>query len=225
MTEQSRHSAPRILVLTLFVTMLAMGIVTASQLSRLASGQSNTAPQTSMATGAYFDHTVIIIMEDHGVQDVCAQNPPPCSGANGAPYMAGLANGYAIGSQYLGVNHFSQANYLALLGGDTFGCGNTGCPPVSNPNLVDRLEASGLTWKGYMENQNVASGCDNTYHEPYTLEHNPFHGFTGICASSIQTGDNYLKSLVPNILNSNTFTTQRAALFIVYDEGNGWCPL
>jgi len=259
--------------------MLAMGIVTASQLSRLASGQSTTTPQTGMATGAYFDHTVIIIMEDHGIQDVCAQNPPPCLGSNGDPYMASLANNYAIGSQYLGVNHFSQANYLALLGGDTFGCGNNGCPPVSNPNLVDRLEAEGLTWKGYMENQNVASGCDNTYHEPYTLEHNPFvgftdilnnptrcsnivlanptgctvtdcslvndlnsasapnfmwltpnncnnmHGFTGICPTSIPMGDNYLKGLVPNILNSNTFTTQRAALFIVFDEGNGWCPL
>ncbi len=279
MIRLRRHSAPRILVLTLFVTMLAMGIVTASQLSRLASGQSTTTPQTSMATGAYFDHTVIIIMEDHGIQDVCAQNPPPCLGSNGDPYMASLANNYAIGSQYLGVNHFSQANYLALLGGDTFGCGNNGCPPVSNPNLVDRLEAEGLTWKGYMENQNVASGCDNTYHEPYTLEHNPFvgftdilnnptrcsnivlanptgctvtdcslvndlnsasapnfmwltpnncnnmHGFTGICPTSIPMGDNYLKGLVPNILNSNTFTTQRAALFIVFDEGNGWCPL
>jgi len=279
MIRLRRHSAPRILVLTLFVTMLAMGIVTASQLSRLASGQSTTTPQTGMATGAYFDHTVIIIMEDHGIQDVCAQNPPPCLGSNGDPYMASLANNYAIGSQYLGVNHFSQANYLALLGGDTFGCGNNGCPPVSNPNLVDRLEAEGLTWKGYMENQNVASGCDNTYHEPYTLEHNPFvgftdilnnptrcsnivlanptgctvtdcslvndlnsasapnfmwltpnncnnmHGFTGICPTSIPMGDNYLKGLVPNILNSNTFTTQRAALFIVFDEGNGWCPL
>ncbi len=279
MIRLRRHSAPRILVLTLLVTMLAMGIVTASQLSRLASGQSTTTPQTGMATGAYFDHTVIIIMEDHGIQDVCAQNPPPCLGSNGDPYMASLANNYAIGSQYLGVNHFSQANYLALLGGDTFGCGNNGCPPVSNPNLVDRLEAAGLTWKGYMENQNVASGCDNTYHEPYTLEHNPFvgftdilnnptrcsnivlanptgctvtdcslvndlnsasapnfmwltpnncnnmHGFTGICPTSIPMGDNYLKGLVPNILNSNTFTTQRAALFIVFDEGNGWCPL
>jgi len=38
-------------------------------------------------------------------------------------------------------------------------------------------------------------------------------------------GDNYLKGLVPNILNSQTFTTQRSALFIVFDEGNGYCPL
>src|SRR3989442_281768 len=193
--------------------------------------------------------------------------------------MASLANGYAIGSQYLGINHFSEANYRALLAGDTFGCSNNGCPPVSNPNLVDRLESAGLTWKGYMENQALGSGCDTTYHEPYTPEHNPFvgftdilnnparcskvvlanpnsctvtdcalvddlnsasapnlmwltpnncnnmHGFTGICPTSIPAGDNYLKSLVPNILSSQTFTTQRSALFIVFDEGNGYCPL
>jgi len=48
---------------------------------------------------------------------------------------------------------------MALLGGDTFGCGNTGCPPVSNQNLVDRFESVGLTWKGYMEDQNVASAA------------------------------------------------------------------
>jgi len=168
---------------------------------------------------------------------------------------------------------------MALLGGDTFGCGNTGCPPASNQNLVDRFESVGLTWKGYIEDQNVASGCDTSYHEPYTPEHNPFvtftdilnnparcskvvlanpssctvtdcslindlnsasapnfmwltpnncdnmHGFTGVCPESIPMGDSYLKGLVPNILKSYTFTNTRAALFIVFDEGTGWCPL
>ena len=218
-------------------------------------------------------------MEDHGIQDICAGSPPPCSGSNGDPYTAGLANSYGIGSQYLGVSHFSEADYMALLGGDTFGCGNTGCQPVSNQNLVDRFESVGLTWKGYLEDQNVASGCDTSYHEPYTPEHNPFvtftdilnnparcskvvlanpssctvtdcslindlnsasapnfmwltpnncnnmHGFTGVCAESIPMGDNYLSGLVPNILKSYTFTNTRAALFIVFDEGTGWCPL
>src|SRR5437867_11313202 len=130
-----------------------------------------------------------------------------------------------------------------------------------------------------MENQNMASGCDLSYHQPYTPEHNPFvgftdivnsptrcsqivlanpsgcsvtacplindlnsgsapnfmwltpnncdnmHGFTGICAASVSFGDGYLSSLVPNILKSTTFTTQRSALFVVFDEGNGYCPL
>jgi PKD repeat protein len=274
--QQGRNAVYRTVLLGLFVLVLAIGIVSAPQFARLVSAAS--APSGTM-TGTYFDHVVIIIMEDHGIVDICAQNPPPCSSANGAPYMASLANGYAIGTQYLGINHFSEANYRALLGGDTFGCSNSGCPPVSNPNLVDRLESAGLTWKGYMENQTLASGCDTTYHEPYTPEHNPFvgftdilnnparcsnvvlanpnncaltdcalvndlnsasapnlmwltpnncnnmHGFTGICPSSIPTGDNYLKSLVPNIMSSQTFTTQRSALFVVFDEGNGYCPL
>ena len=277
LTRQSHNPLFRTALFGLFVLLLTIGIISAPEVAKLASAAST--PSNGVMTGTYFDHTVIIIMEDHGIADVCAQNPPPCSGANGAPYMANIANSFSMGSQYLGINHFSEANYKALLGGDTFGCSNNGCPPVSNPNLVDRLETAGLTWKGYIENQALSSGCDTTYHEPYTPEHNPFvgftdilnnptrcakvilanpsgctvtdcalvndlnsasapnlmwltpnncnnmHGFTGICPSSIPMGDNYLKGLVPNILNSNTFTTSRAALFIVYDEGNGWCPL
>jgi phosphatidylinositol-3-phosphatase len=34
----------------------------------------------------------------------------------------------------------------------------------------------------------------------------------------------YLSQVVPQILNSNVFTTQRAALFITYDEGTGTYP-
>jgi phosphatidylinositol-3-phosphatase len=36
----------------------------------------------------------------------------------------------------------------------------------------------------------------------------------------ISSGDAYLSALVPQILSSNLFKNQRAALFIVYDEGN-----
>src|SRR5467141_4450210 len=54
---------------------------------------------------------------------------------------------------------------------------------------------------------------------------NNMRGASGICSSSITLGDNYLKSLVPQILNSNTFKAGRSALFITFDEGNGYCPL
>src|SRR5436189_1801820 len=241
--------------------------------------------QASTTAGTYFDHVVVVIMEDHGIQEICGSSPPPCQSTMGAQYMAGLANSYAIGSHYLGVTHYSQADYLAMLGGTTDNCSSAGCPwPFNGPNLVDRLEASGLTWKGYMENQNMASGCDLSYHQPYTPEHNPFVGFTDIvnsptrcsqivlanpsgcsvtdcplindlnsgaapnfmwltpnncdnmhgftyangtvlCPKSVSFGDGYLSSLVPNILKSTTFTTQRSALFVVFDEGNGYCPL
>src|SRR6266705_7067370 len=70
----------------------------------------------STAPGAYFDHVLVVIMEDHGMQEICGRSPPPCLSTPGAPYMAGLANSFSIGSHYLGVTHYSQADYLALLG-------------------------------------------------------------------------------------------------------------
>ncbi|HYY90697.1 MAG TPA: alkaline phosphatase family protein, partial [Candidatus Dormibacteraeota bacterium] len=268
----------RPLVLAVILMCLSMSLVVADvpQLAKTAGVVTQAAP----SSGLYFDHVVIVIMEDHGMQDICGRSPPPCLSTAGAPYLAGLANSYAIGSQYLGVTHYSQADYLAMLGGTTDGCSTAGCPyPFAGQNLVDRLESAGLTWKGYMENQNLASGCDMTYHQPYTPEHNPFagfsdivnsqtrcanivlanpsgcsvtdcplindlnsgsapnfmwltpnncdnmHGFTGGCAASVSFGDSYLSGLVPNILNSQTFTSQRSALFVVFDEGNGYCPL
>ncbi len=41
----------------------------------------------------------------------------------------------------------------------------------------------------------------------------------------VSTGDTYLSQVVPNILNSSLFTHQKAALFITFDEGNGYCPI
>lgn len=233
----------------------------------------------STPSGAYFDHVVIILMENQGIFDICRDSPPPCLTSGPAPYMAGLANAYGIGSQYLSIINTSQPNYIALIGGSTLGCTSSGCPTITAPNLVDRFESAGLTWKGYFENQNVAAGCDANTHEPYDPIHNPFitfqdistntarcnqlvlanpsscgvtdcilindlnsgsapnfmwltpndcndmRGASGICSASISTGDNYLKSLVPNILSSSTFKTGRSALFITFDEGNGYCPL
>src|SRR5207253_9498816 len=174
--QQYRNAACRTVLFGLFVVLLAVGIVSAPRLANLVSA---TTTQSGVMTGTYFDHAVIVIMEDHGIVDICAQNPPPCSGANGAPYMAGLANSYAVGTQYLGINHFSEANYIALLGGDTFGCSNNGCPPVSNPNLADRLEPARLTSEGYLEHQNPPSGCDPPSHEPYTPAPEPSRPCTG----------------------------------------------
>jgi len=41
--------------------------------------------------------------------------------------------------------------------------------------------------------------------------------------SGVSGGDSYLSNLVPLILSSDLFKTHRAALFIVYDEGNSGC--
>ena len=79
----------------------------------------------------------------------------------------------ALATQFYAEVHPSEGNYVAILGGDTFGihdddayyckpklqdpwCGASGRAgyvdhTVSGPSLVDQLEAKGLTWKAYME--------------------------------------------------------------------------
>jgi hypothetical protein len=91
-----------------------------------------------------------------------------------APNIATLAAKYGVATQFFGEVHPSEANYVALLGGDTFGihdddgftchakmidpfCGGAAEPGYVNhtlraPHLGMQLEAAGLTWKGYYEN-------------------------------------------------------------------------
>src|SRR2546426_9649350 len=276
----------RVLIVFIFVLMMMSAFQSTNRASGSANGSGHPVAiiqQTAGASnGAYFDHVVVIMMENEGINDICNRNPPPFSGTN-SPYMSSLANNYSISQQYIPLINTSEPNYYGVLGGSIFGCPTNCYPPaggINAPNLVDRFESAGLSWKGYMENQNVAVGCDGTTHEPYEHEHNGFvsfqniytsttrcsklalanpstcssvadcvlindlnsasapnfmwltpndcndmRGASGICSSSITTGDNYLKSLVPGILNSNTFKTGRSALFITFDEGNGYCPL
>src|SRR2546425_4883626 len=288
-------------ILTVFIlalmTMSALQFVNQRTISANGSGQPVAViqPSASASNGAYFDHVVVIMMENEGISDICNSNPPPCSGSN-SPYMSSLANNYGISQQYLPLISTSEPNYYGILGASIFGCPQNCYPPaggINAPNLVDRFEAVGLSWTGSMENQNVAVGCDGTPHEPYEHEHNGFVSFQNIytditrcnnlalanpsscgsvtdcvlindlnsasapnfmwltpndcdnmhansicstnngyngCTSGgsstcIKDGDNYLKSLVPNILNSLAFQNQRSALFIVFDEGTGYCPL
>ncbi len=221
-----------------------------------------------VGTDSTFSHILIILMENMGIQDICGRSPPPCHGAN-THYMSLLANKYGIASQYTAITHPSLPNYVALLGGDTFSCIKS-CPPLPYANLVDRLEATGLTWKGYIED--YSGGCHGANLGAYDPDHNPFAHFQDIlnntarcnrivnagtgdsalltdlasnatapnymwlapndcdnmddpCGGQPLTGDDYLAGLVTQILDSTVFRTTNAALFITFDEGNGYCPL
>jgi len=90
-----------------------------------------------------------------------------------APNIARLARTYGDASQFFGEVHPSEGNYVALLGGDTYGvhdddawyckpgavdpsCKGSGEPgyqdhTTAKPSLGLQLEAAGLTWKGYYE--------------------------------------------------------------------------
>jgi len=112
-----------------------------------------------------YDHIFVVVEEnkDYGqILDPAA-----------APNIAGLAAAYGDATQFFGEAHPSEANYVALLGGDTFGihdddayyckpgdtrafCDNAASPgyadhTVHARHLGDQLAAAGLSWKGYYE--------------------------------------------------------------------------
>jgi len=144
------------------------------------------------------------------------------------------------------------------------------CCPINAPNIVDRFDQAGLTWKAYAEDYsggcrpggqplpfnyfqdiyNNASRCKNLVNAstvwPLNTTGNPniflndlgstttasnfmwlspspcdqwHHLCNGYGATN--QGDVYLSTVVPKILSSTIFTTQRAALFVLYDEGFG----
>src|SRR5690348_6690526 len=84
-------------------------------------------------------HIVVVVMENHEYDQVV--------GLPDAPFLDGMVGQGVLLSKEFAVTHPSLPNYLALLGGSTFGITSdcTSCH-VSASNLVDQLEASGRTW-------------------------------------------------------------------------------
>ena len=112
-----------------------------------------------------YDHVFVIVEENKDYDQIL--NP------DSAPNIAGLAARYGDATQFFGEVHPSEANYVALLGGDTFGihdddayyCKAGSTQPfcdgamaegyadhtVHAPHLGDQLLSAGLSWKGYYE--------------------------------------------------------------------------
>jgi acid phosphatase len=98
---------------------------------------SSGAPQV----GKYFDHVVIVVLENQGTKQALAD-----------PNIASIVKGGAWFSNYYGLAHPSLPNYLAIVAGSTFGVTRDHlAAPLKAPSIVDRLEQKGLTWKAYAE--------------------------------------------------------------------------
>jgi hypothetical protein len=106
-------------------------------------------------------------------------------GSNNAPRLNKFASEYGLSTNFYGEVHPSEANYIAMLGGDTFGihdddawycefgkidsyCKYSMTPgyakhSVSARSLMDQLGEAKLTWKGYFEDL-PAPGSTAIYH-------------------------------------------------------------
>jgi hypothetical protein len=121
-----------------------------------------------------FEHVVVIVFENKESFSVL--------GNRAAPTFNAYARRYAKLTGYYGVTHPSLPNYLALVSGSTQGI-TTDCTDcvVDATSLADTIEASGRTWKTYLEGL-PAPGYLGARSGLYAKKHNPFAYFRGIAS-------------------------------------------
>ena len=153
--------------------------------------------QTDVSNGKLknFQHVFIIMMENTGYKSLIG-NP-------NAPWINSAAKTYGLATNYTGVSHPSQPNYIAATSGSTNGVVNDNDVTINVPNIVDQIEASGRTWKAYMQSFSLCSkptdhACGN---QLYERKHNPF-----ISYSDVQNNP----ARVANIVDFSQFSTDLA---------------
>ena len=113
-----------------------------------------------------YAHIFVIIAENKNYAQIIGP-------ASRAPHINRLAHQYGLASRFYAEVHPSEGNYVAMLGGDTFGIHDDDafyckaglrdpfCPSASQPDypdhtvtarsLMDQLAEHGLSWKAYLE--------------------------------------------------------------------------
>jgi acid phosphatase len=131
-------------------------------------GSSLSGPQADVPD---FEHIVLVVFENKSFDTVIG-NPM-------MPTLNRLASENTLLTTYYATRNPSLPNYIALVGGDTFGI-ETDCIDcfVDAPGLPDLIEASGRTWKTYQES--MPEPCFLGDVLLYRQKHNPFIYFDSI---------------------------------------------
>jgi phospholipase C len=155
------------------VTRIGISVVVAlaMMVPLAASAQTN----VSNAKLKNFQHVFVIMMENTGFDSLIGN--PNASFINSVAATNGLA------TNYFGVTHPSQPNYIAATSGSTNGVPDDNDITINVPNIVDQLEAHGKTWKAYMQSLSLCNGnllahaCGN---QLYERKHNPFVSYQDV---------------------------------------------
>ena len=129
-------------------------------------------PTSDARTFANFQRIFIIVFENLSFSRVMAD-----------PYFTDLAKRGALMTNYHGVSHPSQPNYIAMVAGDPL-VQDDNRHNLPQTNLVDLLEAGSVSWKAYFENYpgqcNIDTAAGDTTTGQYVRRHNPFISFDNI---------------------------------------------
>jgi phosphatidylinositol-3-phosphatase len=143
-----------------------------------------------------FQHVFIIMMENTSYSSLIG-NP-------NAPWINFAAKTYGLATNYTGVSHPSQPNYIAATSGALNGVTNDNDITIDVPNIVDQIEGSGRTWKAYMQSLSLCNGdklahaCGN---QLYERKHNPYVSYQDVQSNPAR---------MANILDFSLFSSDLA---------------
>ena len=144
-------------------------------------------------------HIVLVSLENENFSDIVGNLAD-------APFLNQLISEGMLFTNYNGITHPSQANYIALFSGSTRGVTNNGAIPefpASVPTLASALAAKGLTFGGYAEPQAA-------------IERQPWDHFANSAA------DSYSMSAFPQ--TAAGFANLPAVSFITPDDADNMTP-
>ena len=160
----------------------------------------------------HYDHILVLVEENKSYGTVFDHGY--------APTISDLAKTYGIATQMYAERHPSEPNYVAMLGGDTFGiadddawycvprstrefCKGANAPGyvahlIDGPNLATQLAAKGLGWRAYLEDipgpGSLAIVSPETAAAPAALYAAKHTGFTNF--ASVHADPNLARELV-----------------------------
>lgn len=121
----------------------------------------------AVAQGSARADVFVIVLENHSFGQVIG-NPE-------APFVNGLTKTGTLFTDYRAITHPSLPNYLAILGGSTFGIEDdcTDCA-AKGDNLALQLSRAGTVWRAYMEGMPRACFGGASSPAGYAKKHDPF---------------------------------------------------
>ncbi len=161
-------------ILTLLIATLASGLSWAPSPASATKRKPQPPPRTA-----------VIVLENHEYSQVIGNSGE-------MPFLNSLVPRGTLATAYNGVSHPSLPNYLAMIGGSTFGI-NSDCTScwASGTNLAVQLAEARVSWRAYMEDMPEPCYPGPTYGN-YAKKHNPFMYF-----ESITLAPNLCRNVVP----------------------------
>lgn len=134
-----------------------------------------------------FDRFIVIVLENMDYRRVITD-----------PFIRELmAEGVSF-SNFSAMRHPSYPNYLAMVGGETFGVTSDRQTTIHDRSIADLLEAKNLTWKNYAEDYPGNCFLKKKFGKLYRRKHVPFLSFRNIqknpkrCANIVKADQFYI---------------------------------